>query len=179
MRDAFGGSFMIKLFIVFIFIYVFFIAIALNYAKAFKVKNRVIEYIETHEIVDLNDMTAKAKKELTEFMDTAIYDELQYSYTGIDNAQFCGNSSKSICFDGIKIEEATNEKAKINEQRFLLGRKKSTEEKIYAKTYIVTVAVPWEASFLNKLLQLNDQDGEITRGVWTISGETRLIASEK
>ena len=38
MRDAFGGAFMIKLFLVFILIYVCFIALALNYAKAFKVK---------------------------------------------------------------------------------------------------------------------------------------------
>ena len=49
MRDAFGGAFMIKLFLVFIIIYVSFTALALNYAKAFKVKNKIIEYIETNE----------------------------------------------------------------------------------------------------------------------------------
>ena len=38
MRDAFGGAFMIKLFLVFLAIYIGFTAVAVNYAKAFKVK---------------------------------------------------------------------------------------------------------------------------------------------
>lgn len=49
MRDAFGGAFMIKLLLVFLVIYVCFIAIALNYAKAFKAKNIIIDYIERYE----------------------------------------------------------------------------------------------------------------------------------
>ena len=40
MRDAFGGAFMIKIFIIFIFVYICLTAMALNYAKAFKVKIR-------------------------------------------------------------------------------------------------------------------------------------------
>ena len=46
MRDAFGGTFMIQLLIIFIIIYIGFTAVALNYAKAFKAKNAVIEYLE-------------------------------------------------------------------------------------------------------------------------------------
>lgn len=180
MRDAFGGSFMIKLFIVFIFIYVFFIAIALNYAKAFKVKNKVIEYIETHEIVDLDKMSAKAKNEMELYMQEEIYDKLSYSYTDENNYSNCPNHCR--CFPGITVCEATEEKGETD-QRFLLGRKNAvdtgTTEKIYAKTYKVTVKVPWEASFINKLLQLNGESGGITRGVWEITGETRLIASEE
>ena len=48
MRDAFGGAFMLKLALVFIIIYVSFMAIALNYAKAFRVKNGVINIIEQY-----------------------------------------------------------------------------------------------------------------------------------
>ena len=36
MRDAFGGAFSIQIFLIFILIYVSFIAVSLNYAKAFK-----------------------------------------------------------------------------------------------------------------------------------------------
>ena len=50
MRDAFGGTFMIQVFLVFILIYISFTALALNYAKAFKVKNKVIDYLENTEI---------------------------------------------------------------------------------------------------------------------------------
>ena len=46
MRDAFGGAFSIQIFLIFILIYVSFIAVSLNYAKAFKVKSAIIDYIE-------------------------------------------------------------------------------------------------------------------------------------
>ena len=49
MRDAFGGAFMIKLVIVFIVIYVSFMAVAVNYAKTFRVKNRVIDILEQNQ----------------------------------------------------------------------------------------------------------------------------------
>ena len=56
MRDAFGGSFMIMIFLVFIMVYISFTAVALSYAKAFKVKNAVIDFTEKfsfHGEVDL------------------------------------------------------------------------------------------------------------------------------
>jgi len=43
MRDAFGGVFTMNLLLVFIFIFVAFAAVSLNYAKAFKVKNSIID----------------------------------------------------------------------------------------------------------------------------------------
>ena len=53
MRDAFGGAFMIKLMLIFLVIYVCFIAVALNYAKAFKAKNGIIDLIEKYEGFDI------------------------------------------------------------------------------------------------------------------------------
>lgn len=49
MREAFGGAFMIRLVLVFIVVYVAFMAVAVNYAKAFRVKNRVINILEQHQ----------------------------------------------------------------------------------------------------------------------------------
>lgn len=49
MRDAFGGAFLIKLMIIFFAIYISFIAIALSYAKAFRVKDTIVNYIEENE----------------------------------------------------------------------------------------------------------------------------------
>lgn len=46
MRESFGGAFMIKLVLIFIVIYVSFMAVAINYAKAFRVKNNVINILE-------------------------------------------------------------------------------------------------------------------------------------
>ena len=49
MREAMGGTLLVKLLMMFLVIYVIFIAMALNYAKAFKAKNGIIDYIEKYE----------------------------------------------------------------------------------------------------------------------------------
>lgn len=55
MRDAFGGTFMIKLMLTFLAVYIAFIAVALNYAKAFRVKNKIIDIIEQNEGMEESD----------------------------------------------------------------------------------------------------------------------------
>ena len=57
MREAFGGTFTIQLILVFLAIYIAFIAVALNYAKAFRVKNQIINLIEQNEGIDNTDWT--------------------------------------------------------------------------------------------------------------------------
>lgn len=52
MRDAFGGAFSIKLMLIFLMLYIAFICVALNYARAFRVKNRIINVIEQNEGID-------------------------------------------------------------------------------------------------------------------------------
>lgn len=54
MRDAFGGAFFIKIMLIFFAIYISFIAIALNYAKAFRVKNNIINIIEERESYNID-----------------------------------------------------------------------------------------------------------------------------
>ena len=68
MRDAFGGTFMIMVFLVFIMVYICFTAVALNYAKAFKVKNAVIDFLEEWEITDLNNIPAEKMEEFRNFI---------------------------------------------------------------------------------------------------------------
>ena len=79
MRDAFGGAFMIKLFLVFIIIYVGFTAVALNYAKAFKAKNIVVEYLENNEISSI-DMTASDETEMRNYFEEEIVGNLGYVF---------------------------------------------------------------------------------------------------
>ena len=154
MRDAFGGSFMIKLLIVFIIVYVGFIAIALNYAKAFKVKNKVIEYIEENEITDISNMTAKAHTEMQQYFQTNIVENMDYKVS-------IKCPKKSVyCQDGIVIEESSK-----------YGSNKE------GKYYTVTTYFGWEIPFLNILLRQNGQDGETVSGLWKISGETRTIVN--
>ena len=67
MRDAFGGAFLIKLFLVFVIIYIGFTALALNYAKAFKVKNKVIDYLESSELMNLDNVSASEMEAMNEY----------------------------------------------------------------------------------------------------------------
>lgn len=49
MREAIGGTLLIKLVMVFIVIYIAFLAIAINYAITFRVKNQIISLLEAYE----------------------------------------------------------------------------------------------------------------------------------
>ena len=49
MREAVGSTFLFNIMIVFIFFFVSFLAIAINYSQAFRVKNQIINYIEQYE----------------------------------------------------------------------------------------------------------------------------------
>lgn len=49
MKDSFGGSIMIYIIIFFLGIYIVFIALTLRYAQSFKVKNKVIDWIEQYD----------------------------------------------------------------------------------------------------------------------------------
>ena len=152
MRDAFGGTFMLQLFFVFIIIYIGFTAVALNYAKAFKVKDKVIEYIENNEIVDFTN--AVLSDEMENYFETEILGNMNYRAT-ID----CTGENIVYCENGIKITKA--------------GEAENSQG-VY---YKVTTTVGWSIPFINKLLALNgnNQEREVVTGLWNISGETRLI----
>ena len=162
MRDAFGGAFMIRLFLVFIFIYMFFTAIALNYAKAFKVKNRVIDYLEDYEIISISEMTAYEYETMEDFFEVNILGDLQYRVP--TERMKC--EGMTYCANGIKIVQVDARDTKSDN----LG--------VY---YKVSTEFTWDIGFLKKIVELgrNKQDGETSSGIWEISGETRMIISEQ
>lgn len=49
MKDSFGGTIMIYILILFLGIYVVFIALTLRYAQSFRVKNKIIDVIEMYD----------------------------------------------------------------------------------------------------------------------------------
>ena len=48
MKDSFGGTVMIYIIIFFLGIYIVFIALTLRYAQSFKLKNKVVDWIEQY-----------------------------------------------------------------------------------------------------------------------------------
>ena len=164
MRDAFGGAFMIRLFIVFIIIYIGFTAVALNYAKAFKVKNLVVSYLEDHEISDLTTMTAEADADFVAYIDKEIVNRLGY-INKINSCNGTGDTDKVRCYEaGIMIEQIEPN----NNQKNKLG--------VY---YRVTTYFGFQLPFFDRILALSGRDnGQNVIGRWRIIGETRPIAFE-
>lgn len=173
MRDAFGGAFMLKVFLVFILIYVCFTAMALNYAKAFKVKNAVIEYLESSEITDLSNLNANEMDAMKNFINTEVLGNYNYNISSVSN--ICNTTGEDILLktpeekvygychnSGIIIEES--------------GHGVNTEG-VY---YTVSTYIGWSIPFLNKLLSLNGNNSqrEVPIGMWEISGQTRLIVNQ-
>lgn len=103
MREAFGGAFTIKLMLIFLAIYIAFIAVALNYAKAFRVKNRIIDIIEQNEGIDSYDDTKEGSVigNINSYLNTVGY------YVNLANNK--NNNTENInCYDrGYCIEETT------------------------------------------------------------------------
>ncbi len=162
MRDAFGGAFMIKLFLVFLAIYIGFTAMALNYAKAFKVKNKVVDYLENNEIVDMRHMSAADLNKMEADFETEILGNMNYR---VDTSKM--NCRDTVyCQNGIIIRQINPHM----ENRNKIG--------VY---YKVETYVGWSIPFLNKLLALNGSETDATTAIghWRVAGETRPIVYEK
>lgn len=101
MRDAFGGVFMIKLMLVFLVIFVCFIVIGINFSKAFRAKNGIIDYIEQY----------KGHNSLSEPHINSYLDRLNYYVPMEDSNGNYANSNGSICYDrGYCIETVNSTK---------------------------------------------------------------------
>lgn len=174
MRDAFGGTFMIQIFLIFIMIYICFTALALNYAKAFKVKNAVVDYLESNEVTTLDNLlSASEMKIMDEFFSKEILGNMNYNL-----------SSHNICnASGAESILLVNGEGKVygychnsGVQITIAGQGENTEG-VY---YTVSTYIGWSMPFLNGLLSLNgnNQSQNVPVGMWEISGQTRLIVNE-
>ena len=56
MRESFGGALMLKIFLVVIVLFIVFLCISANFARAFRVKNGVIDIIEQYQGVNSNSI---------------------------------------------------------------------------------------------------------------------------
>ena len=155
MRDAFGGVFMMRLMLAFITIFVAFSAVSLNYAKAFRIKNQVIDVIEQMEIQKIDDISTH-------------YDKLD---------QIKKNSKYNINCD--KEGPITDEKSKVigvcrSGIVITVNSERSNDEFVY---YNVITYGGWNLGSLNMLLALGGKSQNSEKpmmGSWAISGEAKV-----
>ena len=162
MRDAFGGVFMMRLMLVFIVIYVAFTAISYKYAKSFRIKNSVIDFVEQNQIIDLEKFFTTANSEKLRKLDNVLT-TANYKVTCKNGNGLLNNAERQIvgyCYNGIVIE---------------LNEEKTTSDSIY---YNIYTYVDWNLGPLNAILALGGkkQNSEkVINGTWVISGEAKVV----
>ena len=162
MRDAFGGIFMIRLMLVFVFIFVAFTAISLNYAKAFRVKNSVIDFIEQQEVFDLDTLfsegNSKKLAKLDAKLDAANYNKECANVSSNGKIDTEAGAPPAYCYRGVILEQV------------------DTIDKTIV--YNVHTYAGWNLGALNMILALGGQSqnsAHVTNGSWEITGEARVV----
>lgn len=101
MRDAFGGAFSIKLMLVFLMLYIAFICVALNYARAFRVKNRIINIIEQAEGY-CGSNTTETDTKINNYLNSTGY---YVSYNDVKNVVGKDGSSSYNCLNNFESNQ--------------------------------------------------------------------------
>lgn len=164
MRDAFGGVFMIRLFLVFIVIYVAFTAVSLNYAKAFRVKNSIISFIEENEIISLSNAGLNDKLEkLDAILKNANYNKQCKDGNGpIESVE---GKAVGYCYNGIVMLKQSEKKIEGTNSSVI--------------RYQVITYADWNIGTLNKILVLGgrqENSEAYVDGTWQIYGEAKVVA---
>ena len=180
MRDAFGGVFTMNLLLVFIFIYVAFTAVSLNYAKAFRLKNSVIDFVEQNEIIDMNDIPSTSlKSKLDQIINNASYNKEcstinlgAYRQVGYGDELILKNKSTGkvtgLCYKGVVILK--NSESKIEGTSTGIGKE---AKQIH---YQIITYADWELGALNTLLKMVGQPEEDPlKGTWTVMGDAKVV----
>lgn len=95
MKDAFGAAYYIKFAIVFIAIFASMLSVALNYAKAFRIKNTIVSYIETNDGLD---------NELREKIDNYVAN-MKYYVTNVNSNSHLGSQITATYEEGYVFNE--------------------------------------------------------------------------
>jgi len=165
MRDSFGGVFTINLLLVFIFIYVAFTAVSLTYARAFRLKNKVIDFIEQNEIISIEEKYLSTKLgELDNIVDNMNYNVTCEDINSEDGEETDYNGVVSYCYKGIKISLIENKRIEGTESSKI--------------KYEITTGATWNLGALNKILVLGgkkENSEERISNTWLITGEAVVI----
>ena len=156
MRDAFGGVFMMRLLLVFIVVLVAFAAISFKYAKSFRVKNSIIDFIEQNQVMDIEHFFSLPgnSEKMNKILAKGEYEVACKNGNGPRKNE--ANQLVSYCYNGVVMS--------VNEE-------KSHDNII---VYNVSTYVYWDVGMLNTILLLSGKERnseEVIGGVWRINGE--------
>lgn len=156
MREAIGSTFLFKIMIVFIFFFSAFLAIAINYSQAFRIKNQVINYIEQYE--GMND---SSEEEIVNYINDVGYfrtPACDCDSGGAGNNYSCGDTNDDR--NGAKIRLDSG-----NETNGLCVRKlENGNGDVY---YRVTTFVSFDLPIIGEFV------------TFPVKGETKAITNDR
>ncbi len=96
MKDAFGGTFMLNILLIFFVIFICFMTVAISITRTFRIKNNVINIIERNDVTDKSDSGLKSK--VINYLDSInyYYDD---NYTSL--VRHCNQQQQSDKFNGL------------------------------------------------------------------------------
>ena len=157
MNQSFGGAFLIKIALIFLSIYIFVMGFAINYAKVFSLKNKIITLIEEYEGYDAGN---------TDFMDKINNEINKLNYSGLPSNSSDGDIAAVLKNAGVNnISECVNS----NKKMYCIIRHDSSEggdpASPISEYYRVITYIHFEIPIVT----------DIARGNIPVSGETRSL----
>lgn len=146
MREAIGGTWLFTIVIVFIVLFTSFLALSINYSKAFKVKNGIVNIIEKNEGV-----SREARDEISEYLSSVGY----VVYSSCPKTTSVSNSERAKGFDA-SISNS-------NKYRYCVARVIDNNGNIQKNYYKVTVFFRVDLPILGELF------------TFPVTGETKPI----
>mgnify|MGYP004510555243 FL=1 len=151
MRESIGGTWIVGIVIVFIVIFTGYLALSVNYSKAFKVKNGIISIIEENE-----GLTDKAQEQIIKYLNSTGY----YVY---------GSCSK-IDTDYVGNEEAINgvltgyeRQGTTDKYKYCVFERTVENDALNRKYYRVTVFFKFDIPLLDNAF------------TFPVTGETKAV----
>lgn len=102
MRESLGGSFLLYIVIFIIGIVILFFASIISYAKAYRVKNRIINVVENSSCINPGDDPTDVYGKIIKDIDADL-GNVGYSFTSSSNCNFNNNSCSSVDNFNIKV----------------------------------------------------------------------------
>lgn len=152
---------MIKLVLIFIVIYITFMAVAIDYAKVFRVKNNVINILEQNQFLMNDSYTSNTLTKIDSYLATVPYNE----YGNNSVARDCANNGGVNSFGGKQLVTTAGVEAgagsKILTQNGVCITRMGNNDDIY---YKVTAYISIEFPFFDLYFTI------------PISGETKMVS---
>ena len=149
MRESIGGTWLGGIVIVFIVIFTSYLALSVNYSKAFKVKNGIIEIIEENE-----GLTDKAQTQIVSYLNAAGY----YVYGNCNKVdpEYTDGEQNGV-LTGYERQGSTNK------YKYCVYERSISNDTLNRKYYRVTVFFKFDIPLLDNVF------------TFPVTGETKAV----